>query len=404
MKALLKTLLIHHWPRKCLALVLAIITWFLVENSLKTTTTVSGVPVHLENLPAKKLADTGSSPLTIDLTLTGRKKTLNQLNSSNLFLSFNAENQDKEWIVTVKKEHIRTTIPNLNIMQEVHQVGRHNVLIKLVDQVTEHIPITIGTPIGKPPLGYELVEVWPKNLYVTVTGSEKEIASLKTSRINLSFNLNKIDKEELDLLSTADSHSDRDVVSFSIPSEWKKVTISPIHQKPVIIDDPRAKELRIDFLRKEILPISFSIPISLYFPRSSQQESALHNTSISPSKVVQLSQGIPTLALPLYAKGVSPLFLEIIKEMLTCVIVVPLDATSTTPLSWSWQLVNQNELENRYVKALLDPTRETREQALYLRTLFRSYVYHLQLWTSETQKLELQPTLVGDSIVIQTAP
>ncbi|MEM7174455.1 MAG: CdaR family protein [Chlamydiota bacterium] len=401
MRTLLKAILIQNWPRKCLSVALAISIWFLVNHSLTDKRIIYNVPIKVENVPPGKVVESGNSRLTVDLTLTGKKNILKDLNDRNIVVVFNATGQKDEWIATIRKENIRTTNPHLSISQAIRQVSRQTILIKLVNQVTEDIPIIITPPIGKAPEGYEFVDIWPQKLYVTVTGSEERLALLKSAKVKLTFNLNKIDKQELDHSQSITTQKGEDAVSFLVPNQWKRVAIAQISPQFIPINDPAAKNLRIDFIRKETLKVNFPIPINLYFPPTARATHTAENTTLAASSWIKTLNGMPILNTTLYAKGVSPLFLEIVKNMLEIVVIIPPNWKKNTCLTWGLQLINRTELENRYVQALLSPDGGHKEhQETYLRNLFRNYSHRLQLFLSENEKFNLCPQLSGDSVVI----
>ena len=401
MRTLLKALLIHNWPRKCLSVVLAISIWFLVNHSLTDTRIIYNVPIEVKNVPPGKTVESSNSNLTTDLTLTGKKNILKDFNDRNIVVVFNAKGQKDEWIATIRKENIRTTNPHLSISQAIRQVSRQNILIKLVNQVTEDIPIIMTPPIGKAPEGYEFVDIWPQKLHVTVTGSEDRLTTLKSNKVRLTFNLNKIDKQQLDHLSSIATQNGEDAVSFLVPSKWKRVAIAQISPQPIPINDPAAKDLRIDFIRKEILKVNFPIPINLYFPPAAQATHTAQNTKLASNASVKNLNGTPTLNTNLYIKGVSPLFLEIVKNMIELVVIIPPNSNQNACLIWDLQLINHSELENRYVHTLLSPDGGHKEQQeTHLRNLFRNYSNRLQLFTSENEKFTLCAKLSGASVVI----
>ncbi len=406
MKSFLKALLIHNWPRKCLALALAIMIWLLVNHSLIETKVIRNIPIKVDHLPKGKVAESSRARMTVDLTLQGRKSALRQLNDRNLVVVFDGKRDEREWIATVRKENIQTTLPQLDLAQAIRRVSKQNVLIKLVNQVTENIPIEMTAPIGKAPAGYEFVSIWPNKLYVSVTGSETALAKFKKDRLNLTFNLNKIDKQQLDHLTSVTSKQGEDVVSFFVPSAWKKVSLGAASTHPIVINDPQAKELRITFLRRETLEVDFPIPITLYFQPGIQSTARQHSAHLTPSSLVTLLNETPILQGHFFIKGVSPLFLNIIKNRLTCVVVVPPHAQPETPLSWSLELINRPQLEKHYIQSLLssDARSTSKNQEPYFKSLFQHYSDRLQLFTSPTERLEMSARLSGDTIVLETTP
>jgi len=98
MRTLLKNLFISNWPRKCLSVILAIAIWFLVNKSLTTTKTIINVPVRIENIPPGKTVEgvqsNGLLNRRVNLTLTGNKQLLEDLNANDVQVVFDASGQE----------------------------------------------------------------------------------------------------------------------------------------------------------------------------------------------------------------------------------------------------------------------------------------------------------------------
>ena len=57
MKTILYKLFIEHWPRKLVAIILAVITWLVVNHTLTSTRNISNVPVRIIHLPAGRTVE-----------------------------------------------------------------------------------------------------------------------------------------------------------------------------------------------------------------------------------------------------------------------------------------------------------------------------------------------------------
>lgn len=409
MRTLLKNLFINNWPRKCLSIILAIIIWFVVNKSLTTTKTISNVPIRIENIPPGKTVDGIQSNNLLNrranLTITGSKSLLEDLNANDIQVVFDASGKEGEWIATITKRNIRSDNPDINISQGISKVGQQNVILKLTKLVTEKIPIIITQPIGEAPKGYQFIDIWPYQLYITVSGAEDVVKNLKSRGLKLTFNLNDISKAQLDDLRTMDTQKHSDVVSFFVPNSWKQISLPALSPTLIEINDPDAKYLRIDFLRYELLKVETPIPVSLYFPPNKMGNLSAHKVNINTNSIVESRNGLKILSETLYAKGVSSLFLEIMKDMIQLVVIV--SDTDQKCLSWSPQFVNAHKLEDRYVRALMsdvtdeelrDLQPQVREE--YLRNRFRNYMNRFQLFKSEQEKFDICPELQGNSILI----
>jgi len=409
MRTLLKNLFINNWPRKCLSIILAISIWFLVNNSLTTNKTISNVPVKIENIPPGKTVEgvqsDGFLNRRVSLTLTGNKQLLEDLNSNDIQVVFDASGQEGEWIASIGRKNIRSDNPDVNVSQGISRVSQQNFIIKLTKLVTEKIPIIITQPIGEAPRGYQFLDIWPYQLFITVSGPEDQVKHLKSRGLKLTFNLNDISRTQLDELGAGSTKKHSDVVSFFVPNSWKQISLPLLSTTPIEINDPDAKYLRIDFIRYEMLKLDAPVPVTLYFPPSVAGAVNPSKVSLVPNTLVENRNGIKMITDTLYAKGVSALFLDVIKNMVEIAVVVRPDEEGC--LQSSIQFINAKDLEERYIRFLKsdasdDEVRDLQPQLreAYLRNRFRNYMHRFQLYKSASEPLEICPKLQGNSITI----
>jgi hypothetical protein len=409
MKTLLKNLFINNWPRKCLSIILAIAIWFLVNKSLTATKTILNVPVRIENIPPGKTVEgiqsNGLLNRRVSLTLTGNKQLLEDLNANDIHITFDASGQEGEWIAAINKKNIRSDNTDVNISQGISRVSQQNFIIKLTKLVTEKIPIIITPPIGEAPRGYQFLDIWPYQLFITVSGPEDQIKHLKSRGLKLSFNLNDISRSQLDEIRANTTKKHTDVVSFFVPNSWKQISLPLVSTTPLEINDPDAKYLRIDFIRYEMLKLDSPVPLSLYFPPSTKGTINPSKTSIATNDLVESRNGIKMITETLYAKGVSALFLDVIKDMIDITVLVQPDSDGC--LESSIQFINATDLEDRYIRYLKsdasdDEVRDLQPQLrdAYLRNRFRNYMHRFQLYKSASEPLKICPKLQGNTITI----
>lgn len=409
MRTLLKNLFIINWPRKCLSIILAIAIWFLVNKSLTTNKTISNVPVKIENIPPGKTVEgvqsNGFLSRRVSLTLTGNKQLLEDLNSNDIQIVFDASGQEGEWIASIGRKNIQSDNPDINISQGISRVSQQNFIIKLTKLVTEKIPIIITQPIGEAPRGYQFLDIWPYQLFITVSGPEDQVKHLKSRGLKLTFNLNDISRTQLDELGSSSTKNHSDVVSFFVPNNWKQISLPLLSTTPIEINDADAKHLRIDFIRYEMLKLDAPVPVTLYFPPSVAGAVNPSKVSLVPNTLVENRNGIKMITDTLYAKGVSALFLDVIKNMVEIAVVVRPDEEGC--LQSSIQFINAKDLEERYIRFLKsdasdDEVRDLQPQLreAYLRNRFRNYMHRFQLYKSASEPLEICPKLQGNSITI----
>lgn len=414
MKSFLFRLFVENWPRKLISLILSLIIWFVVTQSMSTTKTINNIAVRIINIPEGKtvegLQPSGLLQKRISLTISGNKTLLDDLSSNDIEVVIDAANQGKEWIATVTKKNLVALNPETRLSTRITKISHKNFILKLTNLITEKVPVIITQPIGHSPKGYEFLDVWPYQLYLTISGPEEVVKEIKNKGIKLTFNLNDISEGQLDDLQSSANVKQTDVVSFYVPTHWKNLSIPLLSNNPIVIDDPDAKLLRIDFVRSELLAITTPIPINLFFP--------FHTAlSLSPSKIslqigenMEFKNGLKCLSLPLYAKGVSDLFLQVVSDMISYVVIVD-PKSDSTKLESSIQFVNAKNLEDRFVSTLMSDVSDETIHSLqpkireeYLRNRFRSYMNRFRLYESYNQPLNLSIELIGNKVIIQPQP
>lgn len=408
----LHQMFIKNLLRKVLAFILAVVIWYLVDNTLTATKTYQNIAVRVINLPEGKtidgLQDNQIMNKKIALSLSGRRAFLERLSSSDFEVVIDAGTQPQdEWIITIAKRNLVPLVPEMNLQAEISKVSHKDLMIQLVNLSKETIPIFITQPVGEPPKGYQYLDVWPYQLSLTVSGPETTVSKLKARGVKLTFNLNDITKSELENLPSNHQLQSQDVVSFFVPADWKKVVLPTLSDLPVTIDDPDSKFLRIDFIRSELISIGKSIPVTVFYPTRSIDTSGFTPFKFSPSPLLTLKQPYPLLSIPLYAKGVSELFVQVVKDHLSIVLAPPQKLESKF-LDWSVCFVNPKLLEDRYVSLLLSDISDEQMKELqpeirqkYLRNRFRNYMNRFQLFVSEDKPLEIVTEVKNNTLFIQ---
>ena len=409
MKTLFTRLFLENWQRKLISLILAILIWFMIEHSMTITKQIDSIPVRVTHLAQEKTIEgmqcNGILNKRISLTITGNKTAVEELTGKDLEVVIDATDKPDQWIAAIEKKNLISLKPEFDISTMISKVHPFEMIIKQSKLVTEKIPITITHPIGKAPKGYQFLDIWPYQLSVTVNGPEEAIKRLKNRGPILTFNLSDISSTELDTLTSKKNSNAGDAISFFVPNSWKKINLPFLSDTPLEIDDPQAKNLRIDFSRQEFLPIEMPLPVTVFFPPKYSQAINPETCMLAPNDFIAKRNGIEMITLPLYAQGVSRLFLETVKDMIQIVIVAA-PKQEREKLLWNVQFMYPNELEDRYVaKVLSESTEEISDvhphlREDYLRNRFRSYMTRFRLYTTKQSKLLLNIELQGDSISV----
>lgn len=227
----------------------------------------------------------------------------------------------------------------------------------------------------------------------------------KEKGLTLTFDLREVLKSDLDAIKGSTQNLHNDEISFPVPNKWKQIAI-PFHNNHLEeINDPEAQNLRIDFLRKEFLPIGNEIPIRIFYPLNESSSVNPETFKLASNEEIQKKNGISVLAIPLFARDISHLFIDIIKNYLE-IVIVSSPKQEREILEWSLEFINPKELEDMYVAYSLgnftleknaSPLVSKKREEL-LRKRFRDYMRRLTLYTTPEHKLQLKSTIDGDQI------
>lgn len=407
MESVIVRFFFHNWQRKLVGLLTAIVIWIFVNHSINGTKTIANVPIRIINLPSDKtitgLLPNGMLLRRIALTVTGTMDVVEELEASDLEVVLDASTADSdEWIIQITKKNLVSLNPAIDLRHHITQVEHPEFVIKLSRLISAKIPITIDRPTGTPPQGYEYLDIWPQHLVQTISGPEEEVQKLKEKGLQITYDLRDITKAELDAIKSS-AHNDE--ISFPIPKKWKQVTIPCQNNIQEELNDPEAQFLRIDFLRKEFLPLDKEIPIRVFYPLPELEKINPDTFALDVNEDVVKKNGVTILAKPLYAREVSRLFIDVIRNSIEIVIVAS-PKNERNILVWSIVYINPRELEDTYVAFSITNSANKnnpiggipKKKEELLRKRFREYMRRMMLYLSETRKLHVKSSLEGDKI------
>ena len=174
------------------------------------------------------------------------------------------------------------------------------------------------------------------------------------------------------------------------------------------INDPEAQNLRIDFLRKELLEVGEQLPIRIFFPLKHSELINPENTKLAITEEVKEINHLHVFSKPLFAYEISRLFLDIVKNNMELVIVAE-PSKEREDLLWSLEVINAHELEDIYVAYMKDGINEKivngtklKSFETMLRKRFRDYLYKLVLFTNPKEKLILHSHLENHEIKVRS--
>lgn len=404
MEKIIKNLFIHNWQRKLLALMAASFIWLVVHNAITTTRTFDAVSVRVVNMPADKtirgLMPNGILDRKISVTLTGTKNVIDKIEPGDFEIVLDAFGKSDQWIVTLAKRNLVSLNPDIDLIHNVTTVSQNEFVIPLSNLLTAKIAVYVMPPKGEPPEGFQYLDIYPKKLTHVVSGPEADVKELQSKGLELVFDLGRIRAEDLRPLSS----SGKDEISFLIPDSWKKVHIPFFNGLQQDINGPEAKQLRIDFLKDERLPLGDSLPVQVFYP---QEYISAVNPKTHPllsSDLLQEQYGVYTVKTPLYVGHVSRLFLEVVKGSLELSIIAKARENDLKkPLVTFLDFVDPTGLEDLYVKQFDFQSDISQMRVQTIRERFRSYMRSMRLYEADATPFELQAFLESSGVKV-TAP
>ena len=405
MISLFKRLFIDNWLRKLISLALAIVIWLIVNQSITGQQTFTKVPVSIVNLPDGKtithLQSNGylTTPATIQLV--GRKN-VEQMTSNDLEIVIDASQLASDGSVNINKTHLRSLNPDLIINKHVKRViMQKSISAQLIPLFTETIPVYVTPPIGNAPKGYQVLDIWPHNLTMTINGPEEVVKKYKAKGLKYTVNLNDVSVNHLE---KSQQDGKKDVISYSLPETLKQLTIPEIANHPLQINDPAAQSLHIDFVRTRTLPVNFRIPIQIFIPPNCASDTQLQSLYLAQNEIVTQFKGFKILNVPVYVKGVSELFLKTVSNMLTLSLSISHKETENL-MDVSCQCINATALENKYLSMVATEISEIEDVHPHLREMairqrFRKFMQNIQFVDEMGQPIRFKALHKGREVLL----
>lgn len=400
--------IVHRVQIKAIAFLLALFIWFFVNHSITTEITLPNILVKVKKLPAEKtiqgISPEGFLPQKVTLTLSGTKSIVENLTADDIQVILNAENREGEWLARVTKKNLISTNRELSLYSHLKHVVPIDIPIAISNLITEVVPVNLSIDhMDSFPEGYQFLDIWPQTLFHTVTGPEEQVLEWKKKHFTLRFDMRKVSKKKLDILSTMKEYLSEEEVHFFIPRKEKKIQIPFLSEAAQEINDPRAGQLRLHFLKKRVIPLKQPVPLYFFYPL---QQSEMINPTTYPLKIkppLFKKNGLLFLNLPLSVQNVSPLFLEVVRDFLALsVVIAPYGERER--FFWSSFLINMRELEEKYIQTEItrrNPEEEDEELLQQQRALFRerfqNYAQQIQFLCGD-QLFELSVSLKEEGI------
>lgn len=408
MEGSIKGFFFKNFKRKIIALIAAFVIWVLVSSSITTTRVFSRVPVRIVNLPHNKtihgLMPDGFLDRRLSITLTGTKDVLERMGPNDFEVVIDVSEKGDEWVAKISKNNLVSLNPDIQLLNAISSISHSEMIIHLCRLVSEKIPVFVLSPKGDEPEGYQFLDIWPKNLYHIVSGPEDDVKALQQEGLDLSIDLSHIKKEELDSIRELEIGDDE--VSFFIPEDWKRVRIPFLNNAVQTINGVEARQLRIDFLHKDLFPINFELPVRVFYPSETIARINPNTLFLRENSLITKKNGVFFLDKPLFAKSVSRRFLDLVQGHME-IVIVPSLKDGIIQFHTDTQIIDVHYLEEAYVTLTLSNEFDIdvaavgdvkafkqylsqREQ--YLRDRFREYRRLLQLYSDDKTPFNLHIT------------
>jgi len=412
METFLRNIFFGNFRRKALSLLAAIVIWLLVSASISTTRTFSRIPVRIVNIPVSKtvkgVLPDGFLEKKISVTLTGNKEVLDRMSSQDFEVRVDASDKGNEWVVHLTKEDLVPQNTDIQFATSIKHVSyAPDLVIHLCNSATEKIPIFVLPPHGDAPEGYQCRAIWPSRLYQTVTGPEEDIKHLQQVGLELSIDMSGIKRDDLDELRAQQAHDGQadDEVSYFIPNLQKEVKIPFLSEGKQTINCPEARQLRIDFLHRDMLALDSVISVRLFYPIKTAEAINPEKIFLRKGGLLKKKGGLFYIDRPLMVSAVSRLFLEIIRENIE-IVIIPIIREGVVTFRWHVQPVDSSKLEDDYVIQALSNEfdadcaiggikafrQHLQQREEYLRLQFRDYLNSLSFFISPTARFDLSIT------------
>lgn len=411
-KEIFREFFFRNWFRRAAAFILALIIWALVNDSIMVTKVLENVSIKVINIkPDRTIIDLlpdGKLSQGINLTINGPRKKLESVSNKDIEIVIDAADRHDEWVAEINKKSIVSLSPHFDLQSDSLKISSTNVIIKLSKLVTEKISVKVAPPIGEAPESYQFLDIWPTTLVYRIKGPEPYVKEIKSKGLNLTLDLNKVSEEDLDQIQSVNK-SEEDEISFFVPKHWKKLNLPWPHAVEQEVMSSSANKLRINFLKKDLLPLDREIPLHMFFPLRNSDWINPTTHSLLLYNGIENRNAINLLKVPLHVKDVSRLFLDVVKDYLEIAIVIDPEKIENIP-KWSLEFINPELLERRYVKQAIEKNKELGERNLsrgiqedLLRTRFRNYMRECSLFMDKNKPLDFSVEIKSNVIFVRVA-
>lgn len=194
------------WQRLFFSFLGACFIWWYVYENLMTVKVFTDVPIYVRNIaPGKTIVgmkkEIGRLNQVITLTLKGRKRDLDRIDNDQIEVLIDASEKDSIWNEKLTLSNLRCFNLDISLQSAITSISHSPLQIQISGMASRDVPLQILPPHGSIPKGYTLLDCWPKRIFQHVEGAEDSLAILRSKQLSISFDLNRISKQQLDKAS-----------------------------------------------------------------------------------------------------------------------------------------------------------------------------------------------------------
>jgi hypothetical protein len=399
----------QQWQRICFSALAGVFSWWYIHETQISTKVFSDVPIFIQGLPPGKtlggLRKDGRLMRPFSLTLKGRKKVLETINTDQIEVLINATGKGDVWKEEVTLNSLRCLNPEIQLNRIISEINHPPLQIRLTTKASRDIPVAILPPSGSLPKGYRLIDIWPDQLVQSVEGPEEAVQALTVRKLFLTFDLNRITKQQLERLG--EELTPGSEIYFKIPESWKYIELPAPFGESRPLQDPEAENLTLVILKPAMLSLDSPLPIRISPLPVPLTNSPILNYELkvtSDELNVQMINHLPHWIKAIYVEGISKEFLQTIQPHLELVVYVGTKGSITCQV----EVANSPRAEQKYIQKLIQThfERNNHAEMMLQKRLTKQFWYYMsqmKFYGPTRRSLEWEVTLNGSQLSLKEA-
>lgn len=399
----------QQWQRILFSVSAGVFCWWYIHETQISSKAFTDVPIYIQGLPPGKtlggLRKDGRLMRPFSLTLKGRKNALEMIKPDQIEVLINATGKGDVWKEEVSLSTLRCLNPEIQLNRVVNEISHTPLQIRLTTKASRDIPVAILPPSGSLPKGYKLIDIWPDQLVQSVEGPEEAVQALTVRKLFLTFDLNRITKQQLERLG--DELTPGSEIYFKIPESWKYIELPAPFGESRPLQDPEAENLTLVILKPALLALDHPLPIRISPLPVPLSNSPILNfeLKISPDDLsVHMINHLPHWVKSIYVEGISKEFLQTIQPHLELVVYVGTKGSITCQV----EVANSPRAEQKYIQRLMQThfERNNHAETMLQKRLSKQFWYYMsqmKFYGPTRRPLEWEVTVNGCQLSLKEA-